>query len=117
MLHVNSKSLIGTIEGWVKRGVVLTNSGAIGSDGSDLKVELSTDCPVEIERASVPLCRTEHGQSETSLQTTSEGSIRGLSVSWSVFVISLVAESVMLVLLFLSISLLVCQLKARRRYR
>ena len=111
--HVNSNSLVNSIQEWVKKGVVLTSSDNSGKGDLELKVELSTSCPVKIERASVPLCKTEHVQS--SHETSERSSSSSSSVSIQVLAISLAAELVVLVVVFVSVSVLVSQLKARRR--
>ena len=111
-IHVNRNSLVNSIQEWVKKGVVLTSLDNSGKDDFELKVELSTSCLVKTEHASMLLCRTEQVQSS---HHTSESSSSSSSMSIQVLAISLAAELVVLVVVFLCVNMLVSQLKSRRR--
>lgn len=113
--HFSSDSLIRIIEAWRLLGVILeVDDETARHDRSELSIELSKDCPVEIELLSTPLCTVEQSKSNTSALQHVDGS---KVVSLPIMVISLVVEFVVLLVVFLSISLLLSRLMAKRQKR
>lgn len=101
--------MISEIDAWRRGGVVLQMEREETHNSSELTLENSEECPVQIELLSTPLCNLE--PSPTTLQNTHSS----MTVSLPIVVVSSVVEFVVLLIVFLSVSLLFAQLKAKRR--